>query len=49
MKYKSRTLQDQGRKNNKILYILRQVVWRTRKEEKERKKKKKKKRKEKEV
>ena len=32
MKYKSKTLQEQGRENNKILYcILCQVVWRVRK------------------
>ena len=36
MKYKSKTLQEQGRENNKILYILCQVVWRARKK-KERK------------
>ena len=31
MKYKSKTLQEQGRENTKILYILWQVVWRARK------------------
>ena len=31
VKYKSITLQEQGRENNKILYILFQVVWRARK------------------
>ena len=37
-KYKSKTLQEQGRENNKILYILCQVVWRARKKEKRKKK-----------
>ena len=36
MKYKSKTLQEQGRENNKILYILCQVVWRARKKERKR-------------
>ena len=33
MKYKSKTLEEQGRENNRILYIyiLCQVVWRARK------------------
>ena len=36
MKHKYKTLQDQGREhNNKILYILCQVVWRTRERKKE--------------
>jgi len=35
MKYKSKTLQEQGRENNnKILDILCQLVWRARKKEK---------------
>ena len=38
MKYKSKTLQEQGRENNnKILYILYQVVWRARKKRKKKK------------
>ena len=36
MKYESKTLQEQGRENNKILYILCQVVWRARKKERKR-------------
>ena len=35
MKYKYKTLQEQGRENNKILYILCQIVWRAREKKKE--------------
>ena len=34
MKYKYKTLQEQGRENNRILYILCQVDWRARKKKK---------------
>ncbi len=36
MKYKSKTLQKQGRENNKIIDILCQAVWRARKKERKR-------------
>ena len=36
MKYKSKTLQEQGKESNKILYILCQADWRTRKKERKR-------------
>ena len=35
IKYKYKTLQEQGRENNKILCILYQVVWRVRKKNKD--------------
>ena len=40
MKYKPKTLQEQGRENNKILYILCQVVWRARKRKEKKRKRK---------
>ena len=40
MKYKSKTLQEQGKENNGILYILCQVVWRARKRKRKKETKK---------
>ena len=37
MKYKSKTLQGQGRENDTVLYILCQAVWRARKKRKKKK------------